>query len=158
MSANTKAIRALCVKPGTRLALLASLGKKLSFSFSVVYVDLSKESNTTVLTYDLPLAEDIENLKVHRFKCVLDLKNLLTQATTYRISYAEKLMTSTEPEIKVLPDFIFLRNISTAITLNFGPQNMKGSLSSLNQIDFSNEPQVVDAFEKEMERASTYLL
>jgi hypothetical protein len=27
---NTKAVRALCVKPDTRLALLASLGKKLS--------------------------------------------------------------------------------------------------------------------------------
>ncbi|PWA59326.1 transducin/WD40 repeat-like superfamily protein [Artemisia annua] len=43
---NTKAVRALCVKPDTRLALLASLGKKLSV--------VSTESNNTVLTYDLP--------------------------------------------------------------------------------------------------------
>ncbi|GKD64932.1 reverse transcriptase, RNA-dependent DNA polymerase, partial [Tanacetum coccineum] len=31
-------------------------------------------------------------------------------------------------------------------------------VQTLYKIDFSNEPQVVDAFEKEMERASTYLL
>ncbi|PWA51844.1 structural maintenance of chromosomes protein 5 [Artemisia annua] len=47
------------------------------------------------------LVEDVENLNVQRFKCVLDLKNLLTQATAHRRSYAEKLMTSTELEIKI---------------------------------------------------------
>ncbi|KAI3795844.1 hypothetical protein L1987_38504 [Smallanthus sonchifolius] len=46
LPANTKAVRALCVRPCTRLALLASLGKKLSI--------VSTESNNTVLTYDLP--------------------------------------------------------------------------------------------------------
>ncbi|KAK1406453.1 hypothetical protein QVD17_41752 [Tagetes erecta] len=43
---NTKAVRALCVRPCTRLVLLASLGKKLSI--------VSTETNNTVLTYDLP--------------------------------------------------------------------------------------------------------
>ncbi|KAI7751055.1 hypothetical protein M8C21_008706 [Ambrosia artemisiifolia] len=46
LPSNTKAVRALCVKPYTRHALVASLGKKL--------VIVSTESNTTVHTYDLP--------------------------------------------------------------------------------------------------------
>ncbi|XP_071707112.1 uncharacterized protein [Rutidosis leptorrhynchoides] len=44
---NTKAVRSLCVKPYSRLALLTSLGKKLSV--------VSTESNNTVLTFDLPV-------------------------------------------------------------------------------------------------------
>lgn len=44
---NTKAVRALCVRPCSRLVLIASLGKKLSV--------VSTESNNTVLTYDLPV-------------------------------------------------------------------------------------------------------
>ncbi|XP_076960630.1 uncharacterized protein LOC143637044 [Bidens hawaiensis] len=59
LPANTKAVRALCVKPCTRLALVASLGKKLSI--------VSTESNTTVLTCDLPAPAwscswDVDNL------------------------------------------------------------------------------------------------
>ncbi|KAI8563273.1 hypothetical protein RHMOL_Rhmol03G0100100 [Rhododendron molle] len=45
---NTKAVRDLRVAPHGRLALLASLGKKLSI--------ISMESNNTVLSYDLPAA------------------------------------------------------------------------------------------------------
>nr|XP_043631206.1 E3 ubiquitin-protein ligase RFWD3-like isoform X2 [Erigeron canadensis] len=43
---NTKAVMSLCVRPCSRLALLASLGRKLSV--------VSTESSNTVLTYDLP--------------------------------------------------------------------------------------------------------
>ncbi|MFS8007374.1 putative transcription factor C2H2 family [Helianthus anomalus] len=46
LPAYTKAVRALCVRPCTRQALVASLGKKLSI--------VSTESNNTVVTYDLP--------------------------------------------------------------------------------------------------------
>nr|KAJ0223680.1 hypothetical protein LSAT_V11C200061470 [Lactuca sativa] len=46
LPANTKAVRALCVRPCSRLVLLASLGKKLTV--------VSTESNNTVLTYELP--------------------------------------------------------------------------------------------------------
>ncbi|KAL8245791.1 hypothetical protein R6Q59_007007 [Mikania micrantha] len=46
LPSNTKAVRAVCVRPCSRLALIASLGKKLSI--------VSTESNNTVLTYDLP--------------------------------------------------------------------------------------------------------
>ncbi|KVI08217.1 WD40-repeat-containing domain-containing protein [Cynara cardunculus var. scolymus] len=46
LPANSKAVRAVCVRPCSRLALLACLGKKLSV--------VSTESNNTILTYDLP--------------------------------------------------------------------------------------------------------
>lgn len=46
LPANSKAVRAVCVRPCSRLALLAFLGKKLSV--------VSTESNNTILTYDLP--------------------------------------------------------------------------------------------------------
>ncbi|XP_071690087.1 structural maintenance of chromosomes protein 5 [Rutidosis leptorrhynchoides] len=47
------------------------------------------------------LIEDVESLNIQRFKCVLEIKNLLTQATTYRRNYAEKFMSSIELEIKI---------------------------------------------------------
>nr|XP_043611222.1 structural maintenance of chromosomes protein 5 [Erigeron canadensis] len=47
------------------------------------------------------LAEEAENLNVQRFKCVSEMKHLLTQATAYRRSYAEKFMYSVELEMKI---------------------------------------------------------
>ncbi|KAI3684999.1 hypothetical protein L6452_34230 [Arctium lappa] len=48
------------------------------------------------------LVEDAENLNIQRFKCVLEIKNIITQATAYRKRYAKKFMASIELEIKVL--------------------------------------------------------
>ncbi|KAL1822696.1 hypothetical protein ACET3Z_009474 [Daucus carota] len=48
LPSNTKAVRDLRFSPRDRLLLVASLGKKLSI--------ISSQSNTTVLTYDLPAA------------------------------------------------------------------------------------------------------
>lgn len=47
------------------------------------------------------LVEDAENMNMQRFKCALQIKNLLTQATAYRRSYAEKFMASIELEMKI---------------------------------------------------------
>ncbi|KVI00804.1 Structural maintenance of chromosomes protein 5 [Cynara cardunculus var. scolymus] len=47
------------------------------------------------------LVEDVENLNIQRFKCVLEIKNLLTQATAHRKNYAEKFMASIELELKI---------------------------------------------------------
>ncbi|KAL7618649.1 hypothetical protein Lser_V15G03887 [Lactuca serriola] len=47
------------------------------------------------------LVEDAENLNVQRFKCALEMKNLLIQATGIRKSYAEKFMASIEIEMKI---------------------------------------------------------
>lgn len=47
------------------------------------------------------LVEDAEGLNVQRFKCALEMKNLLIQATGYRKTYAEKFMASIEIEMKI---------------------------------------------------------
>ncbi|XP_076928090.1 structural maintenance of chromosomes protein 5-like [Bidens hawaiensis] len=47
------------------------------------------------------LVQDAENFNIQRFKCAIEIKKLLTQATGYRRSYAEKFMASTELEIKI---------------------------------------------------------
>ncbi|KAJ9558256.1 hypothetical protein OSB04_012870 [Centaurea solstitialis] len=60
---------------------------------------LKREEDAAVVMSKL--VEDAENLNVQRFKCVLEIKNLLTQATAYRKSYAEKVMASIELEIKI---------------------------------------------------------
>lgn len=60
---------------------------------------LRKEEDAAVVMSKL--VEDAENLNIQRFKCVLEIKNLLTQATAYRKSYAEKFMASIELEMKI---------------------------------------------------------
>ncbi|KAK1413281.1 hypothetical protein QVD17_35052 [Tagetes erecta] len=60
---------------------------------------MEKEENLAVAMKRL--VEDAENFNIQRFKCALEIKNLLTQATAYRRSYAEKFMASIELEIKI---------------------------------------------------------
>ncbi|KAK9058096.1 hypothetical protein SSX86_022936 [Deinandra increscens subsp. villosa] len=47
------------------------------------------------------LAEEADNFNIQRFKCALEIKNLLIQATGYRRSFAEKFMASNELEMKI---------------------------------------------------------
>ncbi|KAD5802893.1 hypothetical protein E3N88_14253 [Mikania micrantha] len=47
------------------------------------------------------LVEDAENFNIQRFKCALEIKSLLIQATAYRRNYAEKFMASNELEMKI---------------------------------------------------------
>ncbi|KAJ0809977.1 putative structural maintenance of chromosomes protein [Helianthus annuus] len=47
------------------------------------------------------LVQDAENFNIQRFKCAMEIKKLLTQATAYRRSYAERCMASVELEIKI---------------------------------------------------------
>ncbi|KAD0949283.1 hypothetical protein E3N88_43521 [Mikania micrantha] len=80
--------------------LAAQLGKtRLVDQKKLKLHSMGKEEDLAVALSKL--VEDAENFNIHRFKCALEIKSLLIQATAYGRSYAEKFMASSELEMKI---------------------------------------------------------
>lgn len=61
----------------------------------------SMETEEDVDTLMTKIIQDAGNLNIQRFKCAIEIKNLLIEAVSYRKSFAEKSMVSIELETKV---------------------------------------------------------